>query len=142
MKSIAIGSDHGGYKLKQEIISRISANWIDMGAFNDESSNYAEFAKKVAEKVQSKDVACGIVICRSGIGVSIAANRYKGVYAALCLNNSMAKSARSHNNANVLCLASDYTSADQAIEMIKIFLTTDFETGSRHEQRVLSIDIN
>lgn len=139
MKRIAIGSDHGGYDLKQKIQEKISADWLDVGAFNQESSSYVEFAKKVSEKLQNQEVDYGIIICRSGIGVSIAANKYKKVYAALCLNNSMAKSARSHNNANVLCIAADYTSLDQAIEMIEIFLSTPFESGGRHEQRFNSI---
>ncbi len=138
---IAIGADHGGYHLKQQIMSRVVAKWVDVGAFDQASSNYAEFAQKVAQAVQNHEVDYGIVICRSGIGVTIAANRYKHVYAALCLNELMAKSARLHNNANLLCLAADYTTADQAIEMIEVFLTTAFATGSRHEQRVNSIDL-
>lgn len=139
MKCIAIGSDHGGFDLKQQIQTKIFADWVDVGAFDQKSSSYVEFAKKVSEKVQNKEVDYGIIICRSGIGVSIVANRYKQVYAALCLNNSMAKSARSHNNANVLCIAADYTSLEQALEMIETFLVTPFESGGRHEQRFNSI---
>lgn len=137
---IAIGADHGGYVLKEKIKSDITAEWIDVGAFNEESSNYPEFAQKVAEKVQSNEADFGIVICRSGIGVSIAANRYKNIYAALCFNKAMAASARSHNNANILCLAADYISYDDAKEMICLFLSTAFEAGGRHEFRVKSID--
>ena len=138
---IAIGADHGGYTLKEKIKAADSVNqWIDVGAFNAESSNYAEFAQFVAQKVQSSEADYGIIICRSGVGVSIAANRYKGIYAALCFNNSMAISARSHNNANVLCIAADYTSFDQAQEMINLFLSTAFESGGRHETRFKSID--
>ncbi len=140
MTQIAIGSDHGGYILKQEIMKKISADWVDVGTFNQESSCYVEFAKAVSMKVQNREVNFGIIICRSGIGVSIVANRYKQVYAALCLNNSMVKSARIHNNANVLCLAADYTAVDQAVEMVKIFLSTNFETGGRHEDRFNSIN--
>ncbi len=140
MKRIAIGSDHGGYSLKQEIMERVSADWVNVGAFNQESSSYVEFAKAVSNKIQNHEVDFGIIICRSGIGVSIVANRYKQVYAALCLNNSTAKSARTHNNANVLCIAADYTPVDQAVEMIKIFLSTDFEAGGRHEDRFNSIN--
>jgi ribose 5-phosphate isomerase B len=140
MTQIAIGSDHGGYILKQEIMKKISADWVDVGTFNQESSSYVEFAKAVSMKVQNREVNFGIIICRSGIGVSIVANRYKQVYAALCLNNSMVKSARIHNNANVLCLAADYTAVDQAVEMVKIFLSTNFETGGRHEDRFNSIN--
>jgi ribose 5-phosphate isomerase B len=138
---IAIGADHGGYVLKEKIKSADSVNqWIDVGSFNQESSNYAEFAQLVAQKVQSHEADFGIVICRSGIGVSIAANRYKGIYAALCFNKPMAISARSHNNANVLCIAADYTSFEEAQEMIHLFLSTAFEFGGRHEKRLKSID--
>jgi ribose 5-phosphate isomerase B len=140
MTQIAIGSDHGGYILKQEIMKKIYADWVDVGTFNQESSSYVEFAKAVSMKVQNREVDFGIIICRSGIGVSIVANRYRQVYAALCLNNSMAKSARTHNNANVLCLAADYTSVDQAVEMVEIFLSTNFEAGGRHEDRFNSIN--
>ncbi|MCX7342599.1 MAG: RpiB/LacA/LacB family sugar-phosphate isomerase [Proteobacteria bacterium] len=142
MKRIAIGSDHGGYILKQEIMERVSADWINVGTFNQESSSYVEFAKAVSSKIQNHEVDFGIIICRSGIGVSIVANRYKQVYAALCLNNSMAKSARTHNNANVLCIAADYTTVEEAVEMIKIFLSTDFEAGTRHEDRFNSINVD
>ncbi len=137
---IAIGADHGGYHFKEKIKAGVAAEWIDVGTFNKESSNYAEFAQGVAQKVQAHEAEFGIVICRSGIGVSIAANRYKNIYAALCFNNAMAMSARSHNNANVLCIAADYTSYDEAQEMIHTFLSTAFEAGGRHEARVKSID--
>ena len=138
---IAIGADHGGYALKEKIKSADSVNqWIDIGAFNTESSNYAEFAQLVAQKVQSHEADFGIIICRSGRGVSLAANRYKGIYAALCFNNSMAISARTHNNANVLCIAADYTSFAETQEMIRLFLSTAFEAGGRHETRFKSID--
>jgi RpiB/LacA/LacB family sugar-phosphate isomerase len=140
MKRIAIGADHGGYNLKQQIMTEINASWTDVGAFNQENSSYVVFAKAVCEKIKNHEVDFGIIICRSGIGVSITANRYKHIYAALCLNNAMAKSARIHNNANVLCIAADYTSVDQAVEMINTFLSTNFESGGRHEQRVNSIN--
>jgi ribose 5-phosphate isomerase B len=137
---IAIGADHGGYALKEKIKLGVAAEWIDVGAFNEESSNYAEFAQAVAEKVQAHEADFGIIICRSGIGVSIAANRYKNIYAALCINHAMAISARTHNNANVLCIAADYTSYEEAQEMIHLFLSTAFEAGGRHEIRVRSIN--
>lgn len=142
MLNIAIGADHGGYALKEKL--KNSGNheikWIDVGAFNEQSSNYTEFAHAVAQKVQNHEVDLGILICRSGIGVSITANRYKGVYAALCLNKSMAMSARTHNNSNILCLAADYISFDQAQEMVSVFVSTAFESGGRHEMRVRAID--
>ena len=137
---IAIGADHGGYALKEKIKSAIPAEWIDVGTYNEESANYAEFAQAVAKKVQVHEADLGILICRSGIGVSIAANRYKNIYAALCFNNAMATSARSHNNANILCIAADYISFEETQEMIRLFLSTAFEAGGRHEARVKSID--
>ncbi len=137
---IAIGADHGGYHFKEKIKSAIAAEWIDVGAFNEESSNYAEFAQAVAEKIQAHKADFGLIICRSGIGVSIAANRYKNIYAALCLNKAMAISARSHNNANILCIAADHTSFHEAQEIIHTFSSTPFEAGGRHELRVKSID--
>lgn len=142
MVRIAIGADHGGYALKEKIKEACAGKieWVDVGTFNEESSNYVEFAQDVAKKVQKHEADFGILICRSGIGVSIAANRYKNIYAALCFNRSMALSARSHNNANILCLAADYTSFDQAQEMIQVFLSTAFELGGRHELRVKTIE--
>lgn len=142
MFSIAIGADHGGFDLKEKIKDSEGEKikWIDVGTFDQQSSNYAEFAHLVAQKVQAHEADVGILICRSGIGVSITANRYKGVYAALCFNKSMAMSARTHNNANVLCIAADYTSFEQAQEMVHAFLSTPFETGGRHQFRVETID--
>lgn len=141
MVSIAIGADHGGFALKEKIKKfNDSIQWVDVGAFDTESSNYAEFAHLVAQKVQNHHVDLGILICRSGIGVSITANRYRGVYAALCLNKSMVLSARAHNNANILCMAADYVSFEEAQEMIKVFLSASFEAGGRHEFRINTID--
>lgn len=140
MISIAIGADHGGYALKEKIKLSYQASCVDVGTFNEESCNYAEFAQAVAKKVQNHEADFGILICRSGIGVSIAANRFKGVLAALCTNTAMAKSARSHNNANILCIAADHTSYQEASQLIEIFLNTEFESGGRHELRVNSID--
>ena len=141
MVSIAIGADHGGYNLKEKIKPLVKANWIDVGTDNEESCNYAKYAKEVAKKIQQGEANFGILICKSGIGVSIAANRYKNVYAALCFNKAMVKSARTHNNANVLCLAADYITLEEAIQMIELFLVTEFEAGGRHEFRVNSIDL-
>lgn len=135
---IVIGSDHGGYKLKEEVkkyFEEAGIEYEDVGAYSEESVNYPEFAEKVAKKVQDKEAEIGILICRSGIGMSIVANKFKGVRCAPCYNETTAKFARMHNNANVLGLGADYVSVNDAICIIRMFIATKFE-GGRHEERV------
>lgn len=135
---IVIGSDHGGYKLKEEVkkyFEEAGIEYEDVGAYSEESVNYPEFAEKVAKKVQDKKAEMGILICRSGIGMSIVANKFKGVRAAPCYNETIAKFARMHNNANILGLGADYVSVNDAICIVRMFIATKFE-GGRHEERV------
>lgn len=135
---IAIGSDHGGYKLKEEIKKYLEETGIefnDVGTYSEESVNYPEYAAKVAEEVKSKKADIGIVICRSGIGVSMVANKFKGVRCAPCYEEKTAKFSRMHNNANVLALGADYVTVNEAICIVRMFLATPFEAG-RHEIRV------
>lgn len=135
---IAIGSDHGGYKLKEEVkkyLEEAGIEYEDVGAFSEESINYPDFAVKVAEKIQNKIAETGILICRSGIGMSIVANKFKGIRATPCYNETTAKFARMHNNANVLGLGADYISVNDAICIVRMFLATPFE-GGRHAERV------
>ena len=135
---IVIGSDHGGYKLKEEIkryLQEAGIEYKDIGPDSEESVNYPEFAAKVAEEVSSKKAETGILICRSGIGMAIVANKFKGVRCAPCYEEATAKFARMHNNANVLALGADYVSVNKAICIVRMFLATPFE-GGRHEQRV------
>lgn len=135
---IVIGSDHGGYKLKEEVkkyFEEAGIEYEDVGAYSEESVNYPEFAEKVAKKVQDKEAEIGILICRSGIGMSIVANKFKGVRCAPCYNETTAKFARMHNNANVLGLGADYISVNDAICIVRMFIATKFE-GGRHEERV------
>ncbi len=135
---VVIGSDHGGYKLKEEVkkyFEEAGIEYEDVGANSEESVNYPEFAEKVAKKVQNKQAETGILICRSGIGMSIVANKFKGVRCAPCYNETTAKFSRMHNDANILGLGADYISVNEAICIVRMFLATPFE-GGRHAERV------
>lgn len=138
---IIIGSDHAGYKLKELIkgyLSEIGENYNDLGTNSEESCDYPVFAEKVAKEVVNAGNARGILVCGSGIGVSIAANKVNGVRAALCMNMELAEMSRRHNDANILCLGARYIDFEAAKSIIKIFLSTEFE-GGRHERRVQEI---
>ena len=135
---IVIGSDHGGYKLKEEIkkyLDETGIEYQDVGTDSEESVNYPEFASKVAEEVSSKKAETGILICRAGNGMSMVANKFKGVRCAVCYGEQAAKFAKMHNNANVLALGADYVSVNEAICIVRMFLATPFD-GGRHEERV------
>lgn len=135
---IVIGCDHGGYKLKEEVKRYLIEKGIecnDVGTYSEESVHYPEYAAKVAEAVSTKKADMGIVICRSGIGVSMVANKFKGVRCAPCYQETTAKFSRMHNNANVLALGADYVSVNEAICIVRMFIATEFE-GGRHEDRV------
>jgi len=135
---IAIGSDHGGFLLKQELIKFLDSKKItvaDMGTHSEESCDYPLYAKKVAAAVANKKFDRGILICKSGIGMSMSANKVKGVRAALCWDIAGAKSSRLHNDANVLCMGADKISLDLAKKIVEIWISTDFE-GGRHLRRV------
>ena len=137
---ISIGSDHAGFELKQKIIERYSSfKFDDCGTFSNESVDYPDFGHKVANSVLSNNVDCGIVVCGSGIGISIAANRNKGIRAALCTSTEHAKLSRLHNDANVLALGSRLTDEKDIYAIIDIFLATSFE-GGRHSDRIKKID--
>ena len=135
---IVIGSDHGGYKLKEEVkryFDEKEIKYVDKGTFSEESVDYPEIARAVAKEVSEKRADTGILICRSGIGMSICANKFKGVRCAPCYEEQTAKFARMHNNANVLALGADYISTNDAICIVRQFLATEFE-GGRHTARV------
>ena len=135
---IVIGADHGGFKLKEEIKKYLDEKEIkyeDKGTFSEESVDYPNIAKAVAKDVSEKKADVGILICRSGIGMSIVANKFKGVRCAVCYNEQIAKFSRMHNNANMMALGADYVSVNDAICILRQFLATDFE-GGRHEARV------
>ena len=138
---IAVGSDHAGFELKQNIIEHLSErnmNYVDFGTSCLDSVDYPDYAKKVAEEVNSNDLIMGILVCGSGQGMAMTANRFKNVRAAICHNSDVAKISRQHNDANVLCLGSRFIDISEAIKCVDVFLSTDFE-GERHLKRINKI---
>ena len=137
---ISIGSDHAGFELKQKIIDRYSSfQFNDCGTFSNKSVDYPDFGHKVANSVLKGNADYGIVVCGSGIGISIAANRNKGIRAALCTSTEHAKLSRLHNDANVLALGSRLTNEQDIYNIIDVFFNTNFE-GGRHSDRIKKID--
>ncbi|MBO6056314.1 MAG: ribose 5-phosphate isomerase B [Alphaproteobacteria bacterium] len=134
--SIFIASDHAGFELKEYLQTQF--NLLNLGTHNEESCDYPVFAKKLAIRLKNDDK--GILICGTGIGMSIAANRFKNIRAALCFNEEMAKLARQHNDANILVLGARIISPETAKTCVEKFLSTDFE-GGRHQRRLELIDI-
>jgi ribose 5-phosphate isomerase B len=140
-KSIIIASDHAGFLMKEKVkifLNKSKIKSIDLGTFSEERVDYPDYAKKLALLVKKK-TAFGILICGSGIGVSIAANRFKKVRAAVCYNKISASLARKHNNANVLCLGARLINFNNVKKIINIFISTKFESG-RHTARVKKLD--
>ncbi len=140
---IVIASDHAGFELKQDVIKYLAAQhyeYLDLGCNNTDSVDYPDYAYKLAEYVTLEKANYGILICGTGIGMSIAVNRFNKIRAALCLNEEMARLAREHNNANVLVLGARITKKDQALECVKIFLDTLFQ-GGRHQNRINKLEI-
>ena len=139
---IAIGCDHGGYLLKQDILIWLEENdydFEDFGCYNTESVDYPVYAEKVARAVASGECEKGIVICTTGIGVSMAANKVKGIRCALCGDSYSAEMTRRHNNANVLAMGAGIIGPNMAKKITEVFLTTAFE-GGRHARRVGLLD--
>ena len=139
---IAIGSDHGGYKLKEEIkryLDEKEIPYIDCGCMNEERVDYPNIAKEVAVSVQKGKAEKGILICRSGLGMSIVANKFKGIRSTPCYNEEEAKFSRMHNDSNVLTLGADYISVNEAICILRMWLATEFE-GGRHMERIKIIE--
>ena len=141
-ETIAIGCDHGGFLLKQELIlylKKLKAKVADLGTFSEESMDYPDSAYKVALAVSKKKACCGILICKSGIGNCIVANKVKSIRAALCYNVKAAQLSRKHNDANILVLGSIFVSSKNAKKIIKVWLKTPFEAG-RHLRRIKKIE--
>lgn len=135
---IALGSDHGGYELKEEIKKHLEAQGItvkDFGSFTPESVDYADIAYEVALSVAQEECEKGILCCGTGIGISIAANKVQGIRAACCSDCFSAKMTRMHNDANILCMGGRVVGAGLALMMTDLFLTTPFE-GGRHQRRI------
>ena len=140
--NILLANDHAGTSLKNEIkkdLEKKGYSVINLGCDTEESVDYPDFAHPLAEKISNNENLKGIIICGSGIGVSMSANKHKGVRSALCWNKETAKLSRSHNNANVLSLPARFLETKEAIEIVEIFLHTDFE-GGRHQRRVDKIN--
>lgn len=138
---IAIGADHAGFQYKEAIKDHLLSaghEVQDLGTFTDASCDYPDYAHAVAAAVESGDAEKGVLICGSANGVCITANKHKGVRAALCWEAEVARLARQHNDANVICLPARFVFIDAALEMTDIFLSTEFE-GGRHQNRVNKI---
>jgi len=135
---IAVGSDHGGLELKDAIQAALAARGLDVddyGTDNGDSVDYPDFAEKVAAAVSRGDVELGILVCRTGIGMSIVANKFPGVRAALATDEFMAQMAKEHNNANVLVLGGRVLAKDLAVKMVNVWLDSTYEAG-RHQRRL------
>lgn len=139
---LAMASDHAGYRLKQVIRAFLEAQGAtveDCGCFSTDSCDYPDFAHPLADKVAKNEADFGIAICSTGNGITMTCNHHQGIRAALCWDVPLADFARRHNNANILGLPANYISDEKALEVVKMFFTTDFE-GGRHERRINKID--
>lgn len=137
-KPVALGSDHAGFDIKEDLISYLEAKGItykDFGTHSTDSVDYPDFAHPVANAVESGEHAFGILVCGTANGVAITANKHKGIRAALCWGEEIAKLVREHNDANIICIPGRFVRNGDAEKMLQVFMTTDFE-GGRHQLRV------
>ncbi|MBD5540235.1 MAG: ribose 5-phosphate isomerase B [Lachnospiraceae bacterium] len=140
---IAIGSDHGGYELKELVIRHLEEKGVDvndMGCYDKSSCDYPVYGKAVAKAVADGSCDKGIVICTTGIGISIVANKVKGIRAALCADTLSAKMTRLHNDANVLAMGAGIVGPNLAMEIVDTFLNTEFSEEEKHKRRVAAIE--
>ncbi len=140
---IAIGSDHGGYALKQEIIGYLEEKGLsykDFGTYTEESCDYPVYAKKVAKAILDGECEKGILICGTGIGISITANKFPGIRAALCHDCFSAQATREHNDANIVAMGARVVGAGLAIKIVDTFLNTEFSGDERHINRIRQIE--
>ena len=140
-KKVSLSSDHAGYKLKEKIkksLVKKKIKIIDLGPKTDSSVDYPDFAKKVARNILSKRSNIGILVCGSGTGMAMSANKFKKIRAAVCYNKASTRLSRLHNNANILALGSRLTNKSTALKLVNIFLSTKFE-GGRHLRRVKKV---
>ena len=141
LRKIFISSDHAGYKLKEQIklhLSKKKISFKDMGPYNDDRVDYPDFAHKVAKRVKRNKSNVGILVCGSGTGMNIAANKHKNIRAAQCFNLKSTKLSRLHNDANIITLGSRLITKKNALKFVSVFLNTKFE-GGRHSRRVKKI---
>ncbi len=135
---IAIGADHGGFKLKEEIKKYLDENDIkyeDFGTFNEERTDYPIYAEKVAKSIQNKKCECGILICKSGAGMTIAANKFKGIRATIGFNQEVIRASKADDDINVLVLPAEYINISEAVAITRIWIATQFK-GGRYEERL------
>lgn len=142
--TIAIGADHRGVQLKSALISSVTLahvdlEWIDIGCFEEDYCNYPLYAQQVAEAIRSGKATCGILICSTGVGMAMAANRFTSIYAALAWNEEVARLSREHDKSNVLVLPSDFVTIELAISMTTSWLTATFQEG-RYQKRIKILD--
>lgn len=141
---IAIGSDHAGFEMKSKLLLWLKENnleYHDFGTSSHESVDYPDYAHAVSNAVESGEYERGILICGTGLGMSITANKHQGIRAALCWQEEIARLSRTHNDANILCLPGRFMKSEEALKLLKIFLETNFE-GGRHERRVGKIPVH
>ena len=139
---IALGSDHGGYKLKEEIkkyLDELKIEYKDFGTYNDDRTDYPIYAKKVAQSIQNKECDRGILICTTGSGMVITANKFKGIRCAPCFDEIVAKQAKEHLNANVIALAGNHINISKAVQIIRAWIGAEFING-RHLERLQMIE--
>ncbi len=140
---IALGCDHGGYELMQEVITYLDERGLEyknFGCDSTEAVDYPVYAKKVAKSILAEECEKGILICGTGIGISIAANRFKGIRAALCSDCFSAEATRQHNDANILAMGGRVVGPGLAVKIVDTFLNTEFSNAQRHVNRVKGID--
>ena len=141
-RQIIIGSDHAGFELKGKIVQHLSKQGfkiVDEGTYSAESTDYPNYAHRVAEKISADSEKIGILLCGSANGVCMTANKHKGIRAALCWDIEIASLARLHNDANIVCIPARFVSTRKAFKIVDVFLNTDFE-GGRHANRTAKID--
>ena len=139
---IAIGSDHGGFKLKEEIKKYLDENDIkykDYGTFDEERTDYPIYAEKVAKSIQSKECDEGILVCKSGAGMTITANKFRGIRATIGFNKEVTIASKADDDINVLVLSSEYMTISQAVAVVRVWLATEFK-GGRYEERLRMIE--
>jgi ribose 5-phosphate isomerase B len=140
--SVSLGCDHGGFEVKEALIKYLSENGIpvvDFGTDSTDSVDYPDYAHAVVQSLFEEESVIGILICGSGNGICMTANKWRDIRAALCWNKEIARLARLHNNANIICLPGRFITPEEAIEIVEVFLDTEFE-GGRHEIRIEKIN--
>lgn len=143
LMKIAIGNDHAGTEYKKQVVKfleKAGHEVINFGTDESDSVDYPDFVHPVAKMVSNRKVGCGIIICGSGNGANMTANKHPGVRSALCWNKEIVELARQHNNANILSIPARYTALEQVLEMVEVFLNTAFD-GGRHEKRIKKINL-